>query len=610
MRQGVKVIGHLCGNSDGKAIGRSDMKEWARDFTVASLGLFMLACAPMRTIDGTGNNRQDPEMGATGAALLRLTDSNYTWTPRHPSAREISNLVCQPPESSSKILDGNGDRAASDGHPDASDYSASDYTASDMVWQWGQFLDHDLGLTVAAEPDEPDPIRVPRGDDWFDPFGSGEATIEFVRSTYRLEGGSREQINQVTAWIDGSNIYGSDLERASALRMKDGSGRLATSAGGLLPFNVAGFPNAGGPSALLFLAGDVRANEQVGLTAMHTLWVREHNLWADQIRARLPHASGDEIYEAARIVVAAELQIITYREFLPRVLGRGAIAPYAGYDPSLDASIANEFSTAAYRFGHSMLSPSLLRLDAHGRPTHHGPLALRDAFFAPQRILDEGGIEPLLRGLAQQQAQEVDPYVIDDVRNFLFGPPGSGGFDLAALNIQRGRDHGLASYNDVRAAMGFERARDFRDISSDSTIRARLEAAYGDVERVELWIGGLAEDHAPGAIVGPLVRAILVDQFTSLRDGDRFWYAHVLPEAVTRYLERTARLSTIIRRNTTIGRELPDDVFRVQPARLLGQGSSRGERRSTSARRALRGANGEFDRRVPSDERSNRSFRH
>ena len=603
-------MGHLRANSDGRAIGQSDLKEWARDFAVASLGLFMLACVPMRTIEGTGNNRQDPEMGATGAALLRLTDSSYSWTLGHPSAREISNLVCQPPEGSSKVLEDNGYRGASEGHPDASDYTASDYIASDMVWQWGQFLDHDIDLTVAAEPDEPDPIRVPRGDDWFDPFGSGEATIGFDRSAYRLEGGSREQINQVTAWIDGSNIYGSDSARAAALRMKDGSGRLATSAGGLLPFNVAGFPNAGGSSALLFLAGDVRANEQVGLTAMHTLWVREHNLWADQISARLPHASGDEIYEAARIVVAAELQIITYREFLPRVLGRGAIAPYDGYDPNLDASIANEFSTAAYRFGHSMLSPSLLRLDSQGRPTRHGPLALRDAFFAPHRILDEGGIDPLLRGLAHQQAQEVDPYVIDDVRNFLFGPPGSGGFDLAALNIQRGRDHGLASYNDVRVAMGFERARDFRDISSDSTIRARLEAAYGDVERVELWIGGLAEDHAPGAIVGPLVRAILVDQFTSLRDGDRFWYAHVLPEAVTRYLERTARLSTIIRRNTAIGRELPDDVFRVQPARRLGQGRSGGERRSPSAWRALREAKGNSDGRVPRDERSNRSFRH
>ena len=167
----------------------------------------------------------------------------------------------------------------------------------------------------------------------------------------------------------------------------------------------------------------------------------------------------------------------------------------------------------------------------------------------------------------------MDPYVIDDVRNFLFGSPGSGGFDLAALNVQRGRDHGLASYNALREAMGFERARDLGDVTRDPDMRARLEAAYGDVEKLELWVGGLAEDPAPGAIVGPLIRAILVDQFTALRDGDRFWYANVLPENVARFLERTTRLSTIIRRNTSIGREIPDDVFRVQP-----KGRGRGKR--------------------------------
>jgi hypothetical protein len=473
-------------------------------------------------------------------------DADYGWVTDLPSPREVSNLVCD--------------------QPDASFYRHHS-DLSDMVWQWGQFIDHDIDLTVTADPVESSPIAVPEGDAWFDPDGTGDTMIEFDRSAYRMVSGSREQMNSITAWIDGSGIYGSDVDRANALRANDGTGRLATSEGRNLPFNLSGFPNAGGASPTLFLAGDERANEQVGLTAMHTLWVREHNFWADQIRARMPQATGDEIYEAARIVVTAELQIITYKEFLPAVLGRGAIAAYRGYDPTVNARIANEFSTAAYRFGHSMLSPSLARLDRRGRSIAQGSLDLRDAFFAPHRILDEGGIEPLLRGLALQRAQRVDPYVIDDVRNFLFGPPGAGGFDLAALNIQRGRDHGLTSYNAMREAMGFSRADDFADVSRDPEIVARLEEAYGDVDRVELWVGGLAEDHAPGATVGPLVHSVLVDQFTALRDGDRFWYANVLPPAVTGYLERVTRLSTIIRRNTTIGWEIPSDVFRVKSKR-------------------------------------------
>jgi peroxidase len=533
---------------------------WPRFVTARTvgfaLGFVVLGCAPLRMIDGTGNNENDPNMGAANTALLRLADAQYDWTADHPSAREISNLVCDQPET--KLASASKTGGVSGGLDSS--------RASDMVWQWGQFLDHDIDITGGADPKESDPILVPAGDAWFDPMGTGEATIGFSRSAFMPGLKPHQQVNQITAWIDGSNIYGSDAERASALRTHDGTGRLATSEGNLLPFNHDGFPNAGGPGDELFLAGDVRANEQVGLTAMHTVWVREHNLWATKIKRRMPRATGDEIYEAARVAVGAELQIITYVEFLPILLGDEAIPAYSGYDPGLDARIANEFSTAAYRFGHSMLSPSLKRLDRYGRPTAEGPLPLRDAFFAPHRILEEGGIDPILRGLVHQPAQEVDPYLVDDVRNFLFGPPGAGGFDLASLNIQRGRDHGLPSYNDLREAMGFDRARGFEDITKDPELQDRLESAYGDVERVELWVGGLAEDPAPGALVGPLVRAILADQFTSLRDGDRYWYQRVLPASAARLAEKNTSLAKIIRRNTGVGREIPDDVFRVKSA--------------------------------------------
>jgi hypothetical protein len=436
--------------------------------------------------------------------------------------------------------------------------------ASDFVWQWGQFLDHDIDLTEPAHPSEPFDIPVPDGDPFFDPLSTGTALIPLDRSAWDATSGTgpadpRQQVNQITTFIDASNVYGSDPVRAAALRTFTG-GRLRTSPGDLLPFNTGGLPNAGGPDPSLFLAGDVRANEQVGLTALHTLFVREHNRQAAEIATAWPTAPDEVLYQEARRRGGALMQALTYNEFLPVLLGPDPLPPYAGYDPGVDPQIANVFSTACYRFGHSMLGAGLLRLDAAGQPIAGGSLALRDAFFAPERITDEGGIDPILRGLAAQVAQDVDVHVIDDVRNFLFGPPGAGGFDLASLNIQRGRDHGLPSYNDLREALGLARKADFAEVSSEPGVRARLASIYADVDEVDAWTGGLAEDPLPGALVGELVFTVLAEQFTALREGDRYWYQARFRGASLLEIE-TTRLADVIRRNTGIGDELQDDVF-------------------------------------------------
>ncbi len=505
------------------------------------------AAGPLfRTIDGSDNNPIRSDIGSSETPLLRLAAADYAdgvaafAGEDRPGAREISNAVCAQSESRENAR-----------------------RVSDFLWQWGQFLDHDIDLTDGTDPPEPAAITIPSGDPFFDPTGTGAQSIDFNRSLYEVDGeGIRQQVNEITGWIDASNVYGSDPERAEALRTNDGTGRLRMSEGRLLPFNDVGLPNAGGSSDALFLAGDVRANEQVGLSTMHTLFVREHNRLANQIRQNDPSLSGDQVYERARRIVGAQMQVVTYEEFLPALLGPDAIPPYDGYDAQLDASIANVFSTGAYRFGHSALSPQLLRLDANGDEIAAGHLPLRDAFFAPQRLTDEGGIAPVLRGLAAQVCQAIDPYVIDDVRNFLFGPPGSGGFDLASLNIQRGRDHGLPSYNDARRAFDLSPARTWGDVTDDPEMAGRMAAVYSGVEELDLWVGALAETPVAGAMVGELVHAILSEQFTALRDGDRLWYERTLGPAM-RAEVRNTRLSDIIRRNTAIDDELPDDVFHV-----------------------------------------------
>jgi len=504
-----------------------------------------------RSIDGSNNNLADPDMGQAHIQLQRLVNPDYgdgiqtLSGSNRASARLISNTVLT---QSGSIPNREG--------------------GSDFIWQWGQFVDHDIDLTDGIDPPQTVDIPVPTGDAWFDPDNTGAMVISFNRSLYDLATGTdtdnpRQQINEISSWIDASNVYGSDSTRASALRTLDGSGRLKTSAGNLLPFNSDGFANAGGDSDSLFLAGDVRANEQVGLTAMHTLFVREHNWHADRISAANPQFSGDEVYQRARQMVNAEIQTITYREYLPALLGRGYISRYQGYQPEVNATIANIFSSAAFRYGHSALSPTLLRLNAQGDAIAAGHLALRDAFFAPQRLTEEGGIAPILRGLAGQVSQAVDNHIIDDVRNFLFGPPGAGGFDLAALNIQRGRDHGLPAYNTVREAFGLQPATQFSDISSDPETQTALAAVYESVNNIDVWVGGLSEDPMPGALVGELIATILKQQFEALRDGDRFWYQRVLNQQQLDAVHNT-RLSDIIRRNTVIGQEIADDVFHVR----------------------------------------------
>ena len=512
---------------------------------------------PVRRIDGSRNHRDG--LGAAFKPLVRLVDPEY-WDGiselarqyGYPGPREISNAINAQDEGAS-VLNGKN--------------------TSDFLWQWGQFLDHDIDLTDAVAEDAS--FSAPSNDPYFPSY-----VFPFNRSRFddRPEAAPpepRQQINEITSFIDASNVYGSDLERAIALRTLDGTGRLRITEsdehGDLLPYNEDDLPNANGPRPdydKLFLAGDVRANEQALLTAMHTLFVREHNRLAEKYALADPSLSSEEIYQKARRMVGAEMQWITYNEFLPALLGRKALAPYRGYKRRTNPGVSNVFATSAFRLGHSMLSSTLLRIDKNfdevaDRENHfcNGHLPLRNAFFQPE-LIKYCGVESLLRGAAMQVHQRIDVLIVSDVRNFLFGTPGSGGFDLASLNIQRGRDHGLPNYNSVRKGFGLPPALTFEDVTSDVTLVDRLASIYDHVDDIDPWIGMLAEDHVKGAQVGELLYTILVDQFERLRDGDRYWYERTLKRRELRQLRRLT-LSKIIKLNTRIS-DLPANVFRVK----------------------------------------------
>lgn len=505
---------------------------------------------PYRNVDGTGNHTTYFTLGAAHSPLRRVLPDAYSDTVSEmsgadrPSPREISNFICAEEARTSNPLG-----------------------ASDFLWQWGQFLDHDIDLTETREPFEPAHVRPETGDPFFDPDSTGLSQITFHRSVSAHGTGvdsqyPRQQLNLITHFIDASNVYGSDPERAAALRTLDGTGKLKVSPGNLLPFNAEGLINAGGTGSHLFIAGDVRANEQVGLTAMHTLFVREHNRLADEISAGNPGLSGDEIYERARAFVAGLMQGITYNEFLPALLGPDALAPYTGYKNTVSPTIMNAFSTAAFRFGHSAVSDTLLRLDAAGQEIPFGHLPLKDAFFAPHRLTTEGGIEPILRGLAAQEMSAIDSKVVDGLRNFLFGPPTAGGLDLVSLNIQRGRDHGLPDYAYARFARGLGHTTAYSQISSNPVLQSLLAVQYGDIHNIDMWVGGISEDPVNGGHLGELFFNIIKTQFEALRDGDRYWYEWSMSVSDIVEIDSTT-LADVIRRNTTIDTEIDDDVFHV-----------------------------------------------
>ena len=504
---------------------------------ISSITLLVAAgpvLAGFRSLDGSGNN---PNYGGyvTDTQVLRKAAAAYTdgisspAFPGFPNARKISNDIF----------------SQTGGVPD-------ERGLTEMVWVWGQFIDHDLDHTPLQSGGETLDITIPVGDAVYTP-GS---VIPVSRSLFDPATGTstanpRQQINTITPWLDAGMVYGgkagepnNGLDRANWLRtFSDGQLKVTPHAtGDLLPTKGA---DASAPGmamdavmgAATFIAGDVRANEHAALTAMQTVFVREHNRLAQFIATThgdLPDSNtnpsgyDEEIYQRARKIVGAEVQAITYNEFLP-IMGVFP-DPYSGAaSPGVDPRITNEFATSAYRMGHSQINDVMLRLDENGQTIAEGNLNLAEAFFDPSRITDEGGIEPVLRGLAGQVQEATDTLMTDGIRNLLFTgmPPGgpiANGTDLAALDIQRARDHGLDHYNATRVAYGLPVVSSFGEITDDAAMAAALTALYGHPDTADQFVVALAERHPANSSLGELVQAVLKDQFERVRDGDAFWY--------------------------------------------------------------------------------------
>uniref|UniRef100_A0A669BZZ4 Peroxidasin n=1 Tax=Oreochromis niloticus TaxID=8128 RepID=A0A669BZZ4_ORENI len=538
-----------------------------------------------RSHDGTCNNLQHPMWGASLTAFERLLKSVYDNgfnLPRGVTDRVHNGYKLPLPRLVSTTMIG-------------TETITPDDRYTHMLMQWGQFLDHDLDSTVVAlsqsrfsdgqlcaqvcTNDPPCfPIQFPPNDQR--QLRSGARCMFFVRSSPVCGSGMtsllmnsvypREQINQLTSYIDASNVYGSSRHESEEVRIIQRTGKP------LLPFA------SGPPTECMrdenespipcFLAGDHRANEQLGLTAMHTVWFREHNRIATELLRLNPHWDGDTIYHEARKIVGAQMQHITYNHWLPKILGEVGVkmmGPYGGYDPNVNAGIFNAFATAAFRFGHTLINPILYRLDEDFQPIPQGHISLHRAFFSPFRIVNEGGIDPLLRGLfgVAGKMRVTTQLLNTELTERLFSMAHAVALDLAAMNIQRGRDHGIPPYNDYRTFCNLTSAQTFDDLKNEiknPSVREKLQRLYGTPLNIDLFPALMAEDLVPGSRLGPTLMCLLTTQFKRVRDGDRFWYENpgvFTPAQLTQL--KQASLARVLCDNGDNITRVQRDVFRV-----------------------------------------------
>ncbi|KFP80184.1 Myeloperoxidase, partial [Acanthisitta chloris] len=536
-------------------------------------------CSCYRTITGECNNRRNPTLGASNRALVRWLPAEYEdgvsvprgWTEGRrfsgfplPLVRQVSNEIVRFPTEQLQL----------------------DQQRSLMFMQWGQFIDHDLDFspetpvifpftggpdcdTSCAKKPPCFPIQIPANDPR---IRNRRDCLPFFRSAPTCTQGRaiRDQINALTSYLDGSVVYGSEVALANRLRDRSRQlGLLAvnhkfTDRGkAYMPFGpIRKEPclKASGAARIpCFMAGDTRASEMLELACMHTLFVREHNRLAVSLKRLNPHWNDEKLYQEARKILGAMIQIITYRDYLPLLLGcrfQSLIPRYRGYNESVDPRISNVF-TLAFRFAHAAIPPTVGRLNENYKPIRP-EIPLGTSFFAVWRIIQEGGIDPYLRSLMANQAKLMTQkqMVVDELRDRLFEQVERIGFDLPALNMQRSRDHGLPGYNSWRQFCGLSQPSGVKSLGRvlrNQKLARKFLRLYGTPKNIDIWIGALAEPFVNGGRVGPLMACLIGTQFRNIRDGDRFWWEN--PGVFTpqqRHALAKVSLSRIICDNTHI----------------------------------------------------------
>jgi len=559
----------------------------------------------VRDSSGYGNNVANPTWGAADQPFIRLTDAYFADGAAQPrttinTPRQISDIV------SNQDNDGNG----------VEEDIPNSFGGSAMLTFFGQYFDHGLdfvakgqpGTTAIGSPTFPinaprsniipgtglDPDGIPNNGDEIaaqyvnhaspyvdqnQAYGSTEAVTDLLREWHVVDGHPVQSAYLLSGATDASGhkllptlndiranyrvMTGGQELTASDIYDFDGSGQPL-----LIDFIPSFISTPSGPQLDLdgignyFIAGDGRANENVMLTSIHTIWARNHNFWVDKLMAETGGVwSQEEYFQAARIMNVAEYQRVVFLEFAGALAGGLDGNPatdfdhgFDAYDPTVNAAISVEFSQAVYRLGHSMLNETVSYVDQTTGELEE--ISLVQAFLTPSTVVNIG-VDALLQGQLSVTHQAIDTDVVNALRNQLVGQP----LDLAALNIYRGRDMGVPPLNELRAqlfaATGNSNLRpyddwdDFQEVNNVSdAVMAQLKLAYPEgIEFLDAWVGGLVEAPVAGQL-GSTFGYVFIEQLERLQDGDRFYYLNIFDDSLFNGPGQPVTFADIIMRNS------------------------------------------------------------
>ncbi|XP_054156010.1 dual oxidase-like isoform X2 [Oppia nitens] len=526
--------------------------------------------------DGWYNNLGRPDLGAVDQPMMRLVGPKYSDGVYQPSGVDRPNPILL----SEAFMNGEIGQTSNTGK------------TAFFVFFGQQIVEEILDAQNPGCPPEFIPIQFPRSvlaaNGSLVPYrhSTGHTWMPLRRSRYALHTGlspnsPRQQLNEVTPWLDGGLMYGTAKGWSDTLRsFRDGQLASHMDRREFPVYNDINLPMANPPPPSgphkwtnskqpeqrprllpvkrLFRLGNPRGHENPFLLTMGVIWFRWHNQLAEQLTAAHPYWSDEKVYNEARKWVIASYQQIVHNEWLPILFGQ-PLPAYRGYDHSVDPQISIMFQSAAFRFGHTLVTAggikrnrdcsSVDRLDISGGggggsgggdsgQFNDRIVRTCNSYWKPvDHLVDNGGFEELIMGLTGQPAEREDNVVVEDLRGSVFGSLEFTRRDLMAINIQRGRDHGLPDYLTARHELGLDGGEDLSgqpietianrlwkyNIELSPVLADKLVKIYRNrTDKIDIWVGGLLETTRTGP--GELFTYVIRDQFRRIRDGDRFWF--------------------------------------------------------------------------------------
>ena len=536
----------------------------------------------VRSPDGRDNDLSVPEMGAVGAAFGRNLKPDY-----RPDSLNQPNPVTV----SQQLL--------------AREHFIPARSLNLLAASWIQFQVHDW-VNHARHPLGVNDVRVPMpgGQTWQNTPGGKPENLMRIGGDKALgvnpDGTPRLFANDASHWWDASEVYGTDPAKSAALREDAPGGgkgaKLRLTEDGYLPEDMSGMEITG-------------FNESwwLGLSGMHTLFAREHNVVADELRAHYPGWSDERVYQTARLIIAALIAKIHTVEWTPAILGTEAID--IGLKANWNGPAANDWVT---RLGIWLLDTHAYVGITQTTPDHHGvPYSLTEDFVTVYRMhplipddyrfLDHTDGSLLgtrsFYDLAGTKADEELRSLGMENMLYSFGTAHPGAItlhnypqslrdferngeriDLSVVDLVRIRERGIPRYNDFRAGLHMPRLKDFEELSANPEDVRLMRELYRTVDDVDTMVGLFAETPPDGWGFSDTAFRIFILMASRRLQSDRFLTVDFRPEIYSPFgmdwIAQNSMTSVILRHCPDVASALPRGQSAFKPWRVkVPQGS-------------------------------------